>query len=67
MGKSSPFPAEKGDTRNLTETPGSGRARPSWSPDGKTVAYFSDASGEYQLYLREQTGFKPPTVDRSRT
>ena len=55
-------PAEKGDTRNLTNTPGVAERNPSWSPDGKTIAYFSDASGEYQLYLHEQTGFKPPTV-----
>jgi len=55
-------PAEKGDTRNLTNTPGVAERNPSWSPDGKTVAYFSDASGEYKLYLQEQTGFKPPVV-----
>jgi tricorn protease len=55
-------PAEKGDTRNLTQTPGVAERDPSWSPDGKTIAYFSDASGEYQLYLRDQNGFKPPTV-----
>jgi tricorn protease len=55
-------PGEKGDTRNLTQTPGIAERNPSWSPDGKTIAYFSDASGEYQLYLREQTGFKPPVV-----
>jgi len=55
-------PAEKGDTRNLTQTPGVAERDPSWSPDGKTIAYFSDASGEYQLFLHEQTGFKPPTV-----
>jgi len=55
-------PAEKGDTRNLTNTSNAAEREPSWSPDGKTIAYFSDASGEYQLYLREQNGFKAPTV-----
>ena len=29
---------------------------PSWSPDGKSIAYFSDESGEYALHLRDQSG-----------
>jgi Tol biopolymer transport system component/C-terminal processing protease CtpA/Prc len=46
-------PAEKGDTRNLTETAAVMERDPSWSPDGKWIAYFSDESGEYELHLRD--------------
>ncbi len=49
-------PAAKGDARNLTNTPGVAERDPSWSPDGKWIAYFSDESGEYQLHLRDQKG-----------
>ena len=49
-------PAEKGDARNLTNTPAVHERFPVWSPDGKTIAYFSDESGEYQLYLKPQDG-----------
>jgi tricorn protease len=49
-------PAEKGDIRNLTRTPGVADRDPVWSPDGKLIAYFSDESGEYALHLRDQTG-----------
>ncbi|MGD0132135.1 MAG: PDZ domain-containing protein [Bryobacteraceae bacterium] len=49
-------PAEKGDVRNLTNTPGVAERNPAWSPDGKQIAYFSDESGEYMLHLRDQNG-----------
>jgi tricorn protease len=49
-------PAEKGDARNLTNTPGVMERDPAWSPDGKTIAYLSDESGEYELHLRAQNG-----------
>ncbi|HSR50845.1 MAG TPA: PDZ domain-containing protein [Acidobacteriota bacterium] len=49
-------PAEKGDARNLTRSSGAADRDPSWSPDGRWIAYFSDQSGEYQLHLEDQTG-----------
>lgn len=50
------IPAEKGDVRNLTNSSGSAEIAPIWSPDGQSIAYFSDASGEYQLVIAPQTG-----------
>jgi tricorn protease len=55
-------PAEKGDARNLTNTSSAAERDPAWSTDGKSIAYFSDASGEYQLHIRDQNGIAPPKV-----
>jgi tricorn protease len=52
-------PAEKGDFRNLTQSPGAHDRSPVWSPDGAQIAWLSDASGEYQLMLGEPTGVTP--------
>lgn len=49
-------PAEKGNIRNLTASPAIADRDPSWSPDGKSIAYFSDESGEYALHIRDQNG-----------
>ena len=49
-------PAEKGDIRDLTNTPGVMERMPAWSPDGQSIAYFSDESGEYALHVQSQTG-----------
>ncbi|HEV7683772.1 MAG TPA: PDZ domain-containing protein [Pyrinomonadaceae bacterium] len=54
------IPAEKGDVRNLTNSSGSAERDPAWSPDGKSVSYFSDKSGEYRLYIEAQDGLTPP-------
>jgi tricorn protease len=53
-------PAEKGDIRNLTQTPGTHDRNPVWSPDGTPLAWFSDASGEYELMLGDPTGAAKP-------
>ena len=58
------IPAEKGDVRNLTRTPGAAERDPAWSPDGKSVAYWSDRSGEYQLVIEAQDGISPPRTLR---
>ena len=47
-------PAEKGDPRNITQTAGVHEKFPAWSPDGASIAYFSDASGEYELVIEPQ-------------
>jgi tricorn protease-like protein/C-terminal processing protease CtpA/Prc len=45
-------PAKEGVTRNLTRTDNFFERSPAWSPDGKWLAYFSDATGEYELWVR---------------
>jgi len=49
-------PAEKGNTRNLTNTSGIREKNPIWSPDGKWIAYMSDRTGEDELYIIPQDG-----------
>ena len=54
-------PAEKGDARNLTDSQGAHERSPAWSPDGRRVAYVSDAPGEdgqreYALHIAPQDG-----------
>ena len=55
-------PVEKGDARNLTRTPGVHERYPAWSPDGQRIAYFSDASGEYELVLSDQMGAEKTSI-----
>ncbi len=53
-------PGEKGDARNLTGSVSAHDRSPAWSPDGKSIAWFSDSSGEYQLYVGAQDGKGEP-------
>ena len=49
-------PSDKGDIRNLTHSPAVADRDPAWSPDGRSICYFSDEPGEYELQIRDQNG-----------
>ncbi|MBM4107419.1 MAG: hypothetical protein FJ255_01160 [Phycisphaerae bacterium] len=57
-------PAKEGVVRNLTRTPGVFERSPSWSPDGRWIAYFSDESGEYQLWIRPSDARAPEKEEK---
>ena len=45
------LPAQNGPVYNVTESSNAHDRDVSWSPDGKHIAYLSDMSGEYQVYV----------------
>ncbi|HTB25952.1 MAG TPA: hypothetical protein VK711_11320, partial [Puia sp.] len=51
-------PAENGYIKNLTQTSGIAERYPCWSPNGKTIAFWSDRSGEYELYISDGDDLK---------
>jgi tricorn protease len=57
-------PADKGDWRDLSSSSGAHDANPAWSPDGRRIAWTSDASGEWQIMVGDQSGLaKPRAID----
>lgn len=52
-------PIEKGPVRNLTNSSGAHDKLPAWSPDGASIAFISDKSGEEEIYVIAQDGAKP--------
>ncbi|HMU11169.1 MAG TPA: PDZ domain-containing protein [Ferruginibacter sp.] len=54
------LPAENGFVKNLTRSTASFERYPSWSPDGSMVAYWSDQSGENELWLAQTNSDAPP-------
>jgi tricorn protease len=55
------LPAKEGITYRLTESSGAHDRNPQWSPDGKYIAFWSDKSGEFELYLQDKDGKNAPT------
>ena len=55
-------PAEKGDARNLSRTPGAMERSPAWSPDGRRIACYGEKDGEYVIFLYDQKGVNEPQV-----
>ena len=53
-------PAKNGEIRNISHTPGEREIGASFSPDGRRVVYLSDASGEYEVYVRASDGSDAP-------
>lgn len=53
-------PVKDGSVRNLTETAGVREKDANWSPDGKSIAYISDAGIEHKIVIRDQTGSDAP-------
>jgi tricorn protease len=49
-------PTKHGTAQDITNTTGACERYPVWSPDGSKIAYFSDASGENELYISPQNG-----------
>jgi tricorn protease len=52
-------PVKSGITRNLSQSPGSHARNARWSPTGDFIAWISDESGEFEIYLRRHDGSEP--------
>ncbi|MFK7766007.1 MAG: S41 family peptidase [Mariniblastus sp.] len=50
------LPAKNGSPRNLSKTDSINERFPAWSPDGKSIAFFADTTGEYELYVMPANG-----------
>jgi tricorn protease len=53
-------PEKEGLTYNLTNSRGVREIFPTWSPDGRSIAYYSDLSGEYEIYVIDGNGAGVP-------
>jgi len=49
-------PVKEGYVMNMTKSSGAFDHSPAWSPDGEHIAFWSDRSGEYEIYLQASDG-----------
>ena len=61
------LPAKTGITKNLTGTSGVHERGGDWSPDGKSIAFISDQTGEFEIYTIKQDGSEKPVQVTSNT
>ncbi len=59
------LPAREGVTKNITRSPGAHDRNAQWSPDGKYIAYISDATGETELYMQSPAGDEPVQLTKN--
>ncbi|TQV74160.1 protease [Exilibacterium tricleocarpae] len=49
-------PEKNGPIRNISNSTSAREISASWSPDGRSIVYLSDITGEYEVYIRSQDG-----------
>ncbi len=60
-------PSENGPDRNLSNDCGARDRDTAWSPDGKSVAWISDKSGEFEIWMAAADGSDEPVKLTSHT
>ena len=58
---------DRGDIHRLTSTPGIRERSPTWSPDGKWIAYVADSTGEEQIYLTDEKAAAPKQITNTKS
>ncbi len=60
-------PVKEGVTRNITATSGVHERNAEWSPDGKNIAWISDATGEFEIWMQKADRSEPAITGYKRS